>query len=67
MALESKMNRREILKISHRDVELLKRRVLDLLVKNSDPEEAFSILSFMRGMIQNLLIPVRMTFFGNDL
>jgi len=65
MALKLKMNRCEVFEVSHWNVKLLKGIVLAVFIKNSNPEKAFSPLSFMGRMVKKLLIPMRMSFFWN--
>lgn len=67
MALESEVNRREVLKVSHGNIKLLKGLILHLLVKSPDPKEALPVHSLMRRMVQNLLVPMRMPLFRYNL
>lgn len=61
------MDRCEVLKVSHWNIEHFKRVPLYFLIKYAYPEEAISIVRFMRRMIEQLLIPMWMPFFRNKL
>jgi len=62
-----KVNWSEIFEVGHWDVKYFKRMALLLFIIERYPKESISISRFMRRMIEELLIPMRMSFHWNEL